>query len=220
LTIRYDNWTQCASAGQAVLIDCRRPHKYWANSDLDFFWIHLDGSNTKQFYNEITGMHGNLVSVADGDVMRALIGSALSTCRNATMGVFEIERSQILYRILCELLIPITPTISSRMDIIVVRAIEYIDAHIADNIDVPEIAECMNISVSHLSRLFNQWAGCSPYKYIILERINRAKRLLATTMLTVKEISYAVGFNSEVNFITSFTSKVGVSPGNFRKGLG
>jgi hypothetical protein len=60
----------------------------------------LDGSNTKQFYDEITGMHGNVFSVADGEVIRALIGSALSTCRNGALGTFERERSQILYHIL------------------------------------------------------------------------------------------------------------------------
>ena len=59
--------------------------------------------------------------------------------------------------------------------------------------------------------------GYSPYEYIVLRRIDKAKYMLASTELSVKEIAYATGYNSEENFIHSFRKNVGVAPGIFRK---
>ena len=52
---------------------------------------------------------------------------------------------------------------------------------------------------------------------IVLRRIDKAKYLLTSTRLSVKEVAYTVGYNSEENFIHSFQKHVGVPPGVFRK---
>ncbi|MDR1171949.1 MAG: AraC family transcriptional regulator [Bacteroidales bacterium] len=215
LTIKYGGRTQRATSRQVIFIDCRLPHEYWTNGDLEFLWLHLDGSNIGQFHDEIAKTRGTVFSVEKSDILYTLIETAITTSYSSS----EIERSQLLYRILCELLIP-TVSIAYKSDNMVARAMEYIGSHYMENINVSTVASHINISTSHLSRLFKQWTACPPYEFIILARITRAKQMLCTTSLSVKEIAYAVGYNSEVNFITSFTAKVGASPGNFRKGLG
>ena len=52
---------------------------------------------------------------------------------------------------------------------------------------------------------------------MVERRIDKAKYLLTSTQLSVKEIAYATGYNSEENFIHSFRSNVGIAPGLFRK---
>ena len=52
---------------------------------------------------------------------------------------------------------------------------------------------------------------------MVERRIDKAKYMLASTELSVKEIAYATGYNSEENFIHSFRKNVGVAPGIFRK---
>ena len=52
---------------------------------------------------------------------------------------------------------------------------------------------------------------------MVERRIDKAKYLLTSTPLSVKEIAYATGYNSEENFIHSFRSNVGIAPGLFRK---
>ena len=73
------------------------------------------------------------------------------------------------------------------------------------------------MSSSHFSRVFKQQTGFSPYDYILISRLNRAKYLLQVTDMTVASIAYEIGFNSESNFIYFFTENEGISPGKFRK---
>ena len=75
----------------------------------------------------------------------------------------------------------------------------------------------MHMSPSHFSRVFKQQTGFSPYDYVLIVRLNRAKELLQRTSMTVSEIAYETGFNSESNFIYFFTTNVGISPGKFRR---
>ena len=93
----------------------------------------------------------------------------------------------------------------------------YINNHCTERLSVEDLASRAGFSVYHFSRLFKTRTGYSPYEYIILRRIDKAKYMLASTELSVKEIAYATGYNSEENFIHSFRSNVGVAPGLFRK---
>lgn len=73
------------------------------------------------------------------------------------------------------------------------------------------------MSSSHFSRVFKQQTGFSPYDYVLLSRLNRAKYLLLETDMPISAIAYDIGFNSESNFIYFFTENEGISPGKFRK---
>ena len=89
--------------------------------------------------------------------------------------------------------------------------------HLFEPIGVQDAAAAVSLSPSHFSRQFKARTGYSPYEYIVLRRIDKAKYMLASTELSVKEIAYATGYNSEENFIHSFRKNVGVAPGIFRK---
>jgi len=73
------------------------------------------------------------------------------------------------------------------------------------------------MSMFHFSRLFKKKIGQPPYPFILTSRIDRAKILLKSTSLTVKEIARMIGFNSETNFISTFSSRVGIPPQKFRE---
>lgn len=89
--------------------------------------------------------------------------------------------------------------------------------HLFEPLGVQAVAEAVSLSPSHFSRQFKAHTGYSPYEYIVLRRIDKAKHLLTSTQLSVKEIAYNTGYNSEENFIHSFQKNVGISPGLFRK---
>lgn len=93
---------------------------------------------------------------------------------------------------------------------------EYIDAHLDQDIALSDIAGVLHLSQYHFCRLFKQSTGVTPHHYLTQCRIDRAKRLLQTTKLTVTEVAVAVGFNSHSSFSRLFRQRVGVTPKGFR----
>ena len=144
-----------------------------------------------------------------------LLDTLLSSCA-ADERLSESACSQMLHRLLCLLLLDENDPAQDRSDRIA-QAIRYMNRHLFEPLTVQGVAEAVNLSASHFSREFKARTGYSPYEYIVLRRIDKAKYLLTSTRQSVKEVAYATGYNSEENFIHSFQKHVGIPPGLFRK---
>lgn len=206
-----------AAAGQVVLFDCREPYRYAASDGLEFSWLLFNGLNTRSFYRRILQAHGGRrVFVPSGVREVAQLLDSIFTGCAADERPGEAQLSQMLHRILCLLLLDDTAPAHTGTDRIA-EAIRYMNRHLFEEMSVQQVASAVSLSPSHFSRQFKTRTGYSPYEYIILRRIDKAKYLLTSTQLSVKEIAFATGYNSEENFIHSFRSNVGVAPGLFRK---
>jgi YesN/AraC family two-component response regulator len=97
------------------------------------------------------------------------------------------------------------------------QVVYYIYGNYRSPLSVREIAEKFNVSQQYLSRLFNKYFGKSAKEYMNNVRINRAKELLKTTPMSVKEVSYAVGINDPLYFSRLFKKLVGITPSEFNK---
>ncbi len=73
------------------------------------------------------------------------------------------------------------------------------------------------MSSSHFSKIFRQQTGFSSYDYLLITRLNKAKDYLQKTDLSVSEIAFQVGFNSDTSFISFFRQSTGLSPNKFRR---
>lgn len=98
-----------------------------------------------------------------------------------------------------------------------IEAAEYIRKNVLGNISRRDIALRLNLSESYVGEYFRTHAGIGLSIYITTVRLMRARRLLRTTFLSVKEISYAVGYAHESNFDRAFKRRFGVSPLAYRK---
>lgn len=216
ICLDFGGKTHSMGPGQAALIDCRLPHEYWSDTELEFLWVHLDGTDAALFYEEILAAHGRVFSAGENPDVQTQIAMLIAACSNSGLSRTEIVRSQMVYRLLCTLLIPHPNDVSPQSDESVSRAMQYMEANLFGELTVEDVAGHINVSKSHFSRVFKKCTGCSPHEYIVLKRINHAKHLLGGTPMTVREVAFASGYNSEANFIASFTSKVGCTPGRFR----
>lgn len=95
-------------------------------------------------------------------------------------------------------------------------AIGYIRGMYMHGITVGDIAENVGISRAHLNQSFQKELGLSAQKFLIDFRMHRAANYLASTALSVKEISNMVGYEDQLTFSKAFKKKFGMSPLNYR----
>ena len=99
---------------------------------------------------------------------------------------------------------------------IVKSAIQYVDSHLTDELNVQTIADELNISRSRLMHLFKEHTDLSLWSYVTAKRIILAKDLLQQGA-TVTDACYSSGFNDYGHFIKAFTKNEGITPGKFTR---
>ena len=82
---------------------------------------------------------------------------------------------------------------------------------------IQQIANTLCVDGAYLTRKFIQKYNISPKEYLMEKRIERAKKLLAETDVSVKEISVSVGYVDQLYFSRLFKKKEGISPQAYRK---
>lgn len=62
-----------AEAGETVILNCHGAHEYYAVGDLEYVWLHFNGLNAVDMYEEIVKSYGNIITCADPDRTRDLL---------------------------------------------------------------------------------------------------------------------------------------------------
>ena len=83
-------------------------------------------------------------------------------------------------------------------------------------VSLAELSQSVNLSVWRLCHIFKSDTGMPPIRYLRLLRMEKAKDLLESSFLSVKEIAYQVGMNDESHFVRDFKSTYGFSPALYR----
>lgn len=84
------------------------------------------------------------------------------------------------------------------------------------DLTIQQVAEELGVSYSNFRKLFKEFTGISPALYQQDLRLQRAKELLATTTISIKEIAYRLRFESPDYFSSKFKIKTGKKPSEFR----
>jgi transcriptional regulator GlxA family with amidase domain len=80
-----------------------------------------------------------------------------------------------------------------------------------------DMARAVNLTSFHFCHLFKAETGSSPARYLKALRLERARELLETTSLNVKEIRVLVGLNDESHFARDFRATYGLTPQQHRE---
>ena len=206
-----------ARAGQAVLIDCNKPHRYHPDTGWHALWVHFDGAPAKGYFSLILRQNG-----------RVFATHRLQEAHEALQGIFDMfhqgqplsETRMALYltQALTALSESAEPAIMSGGAGPINRAVELINRRVGEEPSVTELARMVGLSEYHFIRVFRQLMGVTPGQYIIISRMNHAKYLLKTTALSVGEIAAMAGYSSESMFTAAFRRTQGMTPTQYRTG--
>jgi AraC-like DNA-binding protein len=97
------------------------------------------------------------------------------------------------------------------------QAMRWMRLNIEKNISLTELSARFGYSPDHFSRLFKSAFGYSPMDYFLRLKLQRAGELLATTVLSAREIAEELGFSDPAYFSRVFKEKNGVSAREFRR---
>ncbi len=99
------------------------------------------------------------------------------------------------------------------------RSLEYIHAHLSQELSVPSIAKAAATSPFHLNRSFRAAMGCSLWQYVSRERARRSLTLMRNPTLKLVDISQLAGFETYSSFVMAVRREYGVTPARLRQNL-
>ncbi len=96
------------------------------------------------------------------------------------------------------------------------RVLEYINAHLEQDVQLSDFAEVADLSQCYFASLFKQSMGNAPWQYVVGQRVERAKKRLKHGNNSLAEIALQCGFNSQSHFTQQFRKFTGVTPKAYR----
>ncbi len=99
-----------------------------------------------------------------------------------------------------------------------VAAIDYMNNHIEDAVEMGDVAAHVGLSRRQLERHFRRYLGATPAQYYLDLRVAHAHALLNETGLSIAEIAAATGFASASQLSQRFRKRYGKPPGAYRRG--
>jgi len=95
------------------------------------------------------------------------------------------------------------------------RARDHLDCHAADAVDSAQLEIISGLDRFSLARQFRAAFGTSPYNYLVMRRLDRARRMLAQSSSLV-DVAFACGFSDQSHLTRQFRRAYGVTPGRWR----
>jgi AraC family transcriptional regulator len=99
------------------------------------------------------------------------------------------------------------------------RVLHFIRENLNTDVAVSDLAACIGVSSDHFFRIFKASFGISPYRFVMQERVAKAKVMLEESRKEIGEIAVEVGFPSHSHFTKIFHKMTGATPSQFREGL-
>lgn len=213
LEVDMGDETQIIKKGDAIIFHPGFLYKYHnKNCDkVNYYWLHFTGGYAKEYIKSLNletlkTIHGlnhiEISNLFDKTYLKTInVGTFLSD-----------ELSVFAYNVL---LCAAKASCDEKGENRLYKSLSYINENYTKDIPVKTLADMEGISVSRYNFVFLNTVGTSPIKYITGLRLNKARYLLDSTLLSVSKISDMCGFSNPHYFHRVFKNHFGTTPRNF-----
>lgn len=214
-TVRLGSETHTLATSGCVFIPAGQPHEYRASlaDPWTIWWMHVRGTDATELTGSLLGGGRPMTKLRSIERAVALFDELIGVLERRPSPAHVLTASGIAWLLLMRLAADsVLPADGSPLE----RAMRYLEARVDGNIQVSELAAFVGLSPSHLSTLFRHATGSGPGKFHTSLKMGRARTLLDTTSMTVKEIAAAVGYSDPLYFTRHFRRRHGLSPTAYR----
>lgn len=217
-----------AKLASVTVVTAGAAHSWYTKGPIGFAHLYIDPAAINRVIQEHFDRDSRKVELtgrvaAEAPLIRALVLAMLAEVR-APSSVSRMKLDTLLQTVLVQLicdystLVAATPgaphsLAPSRLR----RVLDFIEAHLADEIELDDLAGVAGSSRFHFARAFRDATGFPPYRYLVHRRIEAAKTLLLEGNLSVDEIAIRSGFKSSAQFAVMFKQVFGTTPSRFRR---
>ena len=193
-------------------------HRYKPNnSGWEEYWVGFKGSYPDSMMSRFFTAEQPFIQVGPNEMLLALFQKLIQTIQAAPAGYHQII-SGITLQIL-----GLVQAIASHEKLsfdpterLINKAKFLLQESLESLVNMELLAKQLPMGYSKFRKAFKAITGQSPNQYHLNLKLNKAKDLLLSTMLSVNEIAYQTGFESAFYFSRVFKNKNGISPKMFR----
>lgn len=100
----------------------------------------------------------------------------------------------------------------------IAEAIDYITENFKEQPNLDQVAEQVHLSPFHFQRLFKEWAGTTPKKFLQYISIEHAKKLLTDRRVTLSDAAFETGLSGTARLHDLFVNIEGMTPAEYKNG--
>lgn len=215
------NRKQTLTPNSLYIIPPETPHKYQAinKNPWSIYWLLFRGTNAKDIFqryseNEMPKVkdipyEASKIQVFDNIIDVLKNGYDNDGLEYANMRLWQLFSSFLFHEQHEEVR-------NQNNNGVIGEAIKFMQNNLGSKITIDEIAEHTNYSGSHFYSLFKKGTGYSPLKYFNQLKVQKSREYLSFTNLSIKELSYKLGYEDPFYFSRLFKKSIGISPVEYR----
>lgn len=215
-TYVVDNVSYPVQKGDLFLIEPFQFNHYLSDDSnpYTYYWVGFDGLDARELL-QLTDFSNRPVINDNGEnlvpLFKALyeLDTDLIALKHGLNGYLQVILSKLIAQ---------SKHDATEQNPYYIQAMNYIAKHYADpDLNVQTVAKHVGITRSYLYRIFFKANNHSINHSILKVRLSKAVALLSNSTLSIKEIAYQTGFNSQAYFTKQFKREFGCSPSTYRQ---
>lgn len=212
-------------SGDFFILGPGKPHIYASDesNNLQVIWLEFHGGNTTELMHILLSRDIHLLRKGYTPFIAQKLIDLLVYLRNAS-SITPFDVAEKMYSILLSTIEWGLKSYeengkleSMELPLHIQKSIQFINSELHSSIKISDLAELVNCSPSYLSKSFSSYMGISPYKYILIKKIEYAIVRIHTEGATATQLAEELGFVDTTHFTKVFKKITGKKISEYKK---